>query len=258
MKIIVLMKEVPDTYGDRKLNLETGLTERGATEAVIDEIGERALEVALSYADKTKGVEIIVVSMAPQTSSTSLRKTLSLGATKVVHVSDDALAGGDLGLTAEVLAAAIHNIGFDLIIAGNVSTDGSGGVLPAMIAELLGVPHASALSSVRITSEQVAGTRETEGGIMEVAAPLPAIISITEQLPAARFPSFKGIMTAKKKPYQVLTAADLGIGPGTLGAPRAIMVAVSERPPRAAGTKIFDEGDGGEKLAEFLIQNRIV
>ena len=257
MKIIVLMKEVPDTYGERKLNLETGLAERGASEAVLDEIGERALELALSQADKMDDAEIIVVSMSPETATGSLRKALAMGASRLVHVADESLAGADLGLTADVLSAAIRRTGFDLVIAGNLSTDGSGGVLPAMIAELLGVPHASALTSVEVSPEGVRGTRETDGAVMEVRAPLPAVISITERFPTGRFPNFKGIMAAKKKPVETLTAADLDIDPEALDVPRSIMLAVSERPAREAGTKIVDAGDGGEKLAEFLIQNRL-
>jgi electron transfer flavoprotein beta subunit len=224
---------------------------------VLDEICERALELALSQAGSIDGAEITVVSMSPETATTTLRKALAMGADKLVHIADEKLVGADLGLTAEVLAAAIRHTGFDLVIAGNLSTDGQGGVLPAMIAELLGVPHASALTSVDISTDGVRGARETDGGIMEVAATLPAVISITERFPAARFPNFKGIMAAKKKPVETLTAADLNIDPEALDTPRSIMLAVSERPARTAGTKIIDEGDGGEKLAEFLIQNRL-
>ncbi|NJC24298.1 electron transfer flavoprotein beta subunit [Arthrobacter pigmenti] len=257
MKIIVLMKEVPDTYGERKLNLETGLAERGAGEAVLDEINERALEVALSQAGEISDAEIIVVSMAPESAATTLRKALAMGASRLVHIADEKLVGADLGLTAEVLAAAIKRTGFDLIIAGNLSTDGSGGVLPAMIAELLEVPYASALTSVEVTADRITGSRESDTGTMRVAAPLPAVISVTERFPAGRFPNFKGIMAAKKKPVESLTAADLDVDPESLDTPRSIMLAVAERPARTAGTKIVDEGDGGEKLAEFLISNRL-
>ncbi|WP_028281397.1 electron transfer flavoprotein subunit beta/FixA family protein [Arthrobacter sp. H5] len=257
MKIIVLMKEVPDTYGERTLNLETGLAERGATEAVLDEIGERALEAALSSAEKIDGSEVIVLSMGPATAAATLRRALAMGAAKLVHISDEKLSGADLGLTADVLAAAIRRIGFDLVITGNLSTDGSGGVLPAMLAEILGVPHASTLNSVEISAGRLEGTREANGGVMTVATELPALISITDRFPAARFPNFKGIMAAKKKPVEMLTAAELGVDSDALDNPRSIMISVSEKPPRSAGTKIVDEGDGGKKLAEFLVQNRL-
>src|SRR5690606_16793278 len=119
-KIIVLVKEVPDTYGDRKLSLETGLADREASERVLDEIGERALEVALSYADKNEGTEVTVVSMAAEAASATIRKGLAMGAGSAVQVVDEALAGADLGVTAKVLAAAIKRTGFDLVIAGNL------------------------------------------------------------------------------------------------------------------------------------------
>ena len=180
-----------------------------------------------------------------------------MGAASAVQVVDEALSGADMVLTAEVLAAALRRTGFDLVIGGNQSTDGSGGVLTAMIAELLDVPAALNRSSVAIAADGVSGVRATDAGTVEVSAGLPAVISITEALPDARFPNFKGIMAAKKKPFETLSLSDLGIDADDPAAARSIMLAVSEKPPRAAGVKIVDEGDAGEKLAEFLIQNRL-
>lgn len=258
MKIIVLVKEVPDTYGERKLDLETALADRAASEAVLDEISERALEVALAYADSRDDAEIVILSMAPDSAAATIRKGLAMGAASAVQVADPALAGADLGLTARVLAAAIRRTGFDLVITGNLSTDGSGGVLPAMLAELLDVPNATSLSSVEIAADSVSGMRNTDDSTMRVHAALPAVISITEALPTARFPNFKGIMAAKKKPFETLSLADLGIEPHDFSVAMSIMTAVAERPPRAAGVKITDDGDGGTKIAEYLIENRLV
>ncbi|WP_022893466.1 electron transfer flavoprotein subunit beta/FixA family protein [Agromyces subbeticus] len=258
MKIIVLVKEVPDTYGDRKLDLETGLADRAASEAVLDEIGERALEVALSFADAHDDAEVVVMSMAPETAAPTIRKGLAMGAAAAVHIADPGLAGADLGLTARVLAAAIRRTGFDLVIAGNLSTDGSGGVLPAMLAELLDVPNATALSSIEITADSVSGTRSADDATMRVSATLPAVVSITEAMPSARFPNFKGIMAAKKKPFETLTAADLGVEPHDLSVAMSIMTAIAEKPARAAGLKVTDEGDGGTRIAEYLVENRLV
>ncbi|MFC9917893.1 electron transfer flavoprotein subunit beta/FixA family protein [Agromyces binzhouensis] len=258
MKIIVLVKEVPDTWGERKLDLETGLADRAAGEVVLDEIGERALEVALAHADAHDGTEVVVMSMGPESAATTIRKGLAMGAASAVHIADPALAAADLGLTARTLAAAIRRSGFDLVITGNLSTDGSGGVIPAMLAELLGVPNATALSSVEIADGSVSGVRAVEGGTMRVNAPLPAVVSITEALPDARFPNFKGIMAAKKKPFETLGAADLDVEPEDLSVGWSIMTAVAEKPPRTAGTKITDDGDGGTRIAEFLIENRLV
>jgi len=257
MKIVVLVKEVPDTYGDRRLDLETGLADRGVSDRVLDEIGERALEVALSYADAHPGTEVTVVSMASEDAAATVRKGLAMGAASAVQVVDPALSGADLGVTAAVLAAAVRRAGFDLVITGNLSTDGTGGVLPAMIAEHLQVPQATALSSVEIGESEVAGTRATDFGTARVTAPLPAVISITEALPDARFPNFKGIMAAKKKPFETVSVADLDVDVDPASAPQSIMTAVGQKPPRGAGVKIVDEGDAADKLAAFLVENRL-
>lgn len=258
MKIFVLVKEVPDTYGDRKLNLETGLADRAAGDVVLDEITERALEVALSYADRSEGTEVVALTMSPESSTASLRRALAIGAASAVHIVDEQLAGADLGLTAEALAAAIRRAEPDLVITGNLSTDGSGGVIPAMLAEHLGFAQATALNAVEITADGISGTRAADDGSQPVSAAFPAVISITEALPDARFPNFKGIMAAKKKPLEVLSLDDLGVSADPAVAPRTIMTTISEKPPRAAGVKITDEGDAGAKLVEFLVQNRLV
>ena len=258
MKIYVLVKEVPDTYGDRKLDLQTGLADRGAGEVVLDEITERALETALSYADKNAGTEVVVLSMAPESSTASVRKALAIGAGSAVHVADEQLRGADLGLTAEVLAAAIRRGEPDLVITGNLSTDGSAGMIPAMLAEHLGYTQATALSAVEIGDGQITGTRTSDAGTQDISAPLPAVISITEALPEARFPNFKGIMAAKKKPLEVLTLADLGVTVDPATTAYTVMTTVAEKPPRAAGVKITDEGDAAAQLVEFLAQNRLV
>jgi len=258
MKIVVLVKEVPDTWGERRLDLETGLVDRGASAPVLDEIDERALEAALAHADTAPDTEVVVLGMAPASAAATLRKGLAMGATSAMHVVDDALRGADLMLTADVLAAALRRIGFDLVVAGNASTDGGGAAVPAMLAEMLAVPQLTGLSSLEITADSVAGERRGDTGTARVAAPLPAVVSITEALPEGRFASFKGILAAKKKPYETLTAADLGVDPDDPTAPRYIMLSVAPRPARQAGTVVVDEGDAGERLARFLIAEGLV
>lgn len=257
MRIIVLIKEVPDTWGERILNLETGLLERDAGDPVVDEINERALEVALSHRDSYPETEVVLISMGPSTVPTSLRKGLAMGADRAVHIHDDALLGADMSLTAEVLAAAVRSLDFDLVIAGNLSTDGGGGVVPSMLAELLGVAGISSLSTVEISDSAVGGRRLLDSGVQEVTADLPAVISITEALPDARFSNFKGIMAAKKKPFETLTLADLGLAVDE-STGRSIVLAVSQRPARAAGIRIEDDGDAGRQIADFLLQNRLI
>ncbi len=255
MKIAVLVKTVPDTWGDRKLDLETGLADRAASEPVLDEIGERALEVALSYSDSHPGTEVVALSMGDASSVTGLRKALAMGAGSAVHVSDERLLGADYGLTAEVMAAALRRSDFDLVVTGNLSTDGAGGVLPAMIAEWLDVPNLTSLSSVDIEEGTVSGQRATETGVASVSASLPAVISITEALPDARFSNFKGIMAAKKKPFETVGAADLGVDVDDESAGRSIVLGIAQRPARTAGKKLQDDGTAASQLAEFLVSN---
>lgn len=255
MRIAVLIKEVPDTWGERRLDPVTGRVDRQASDAVLDEIGERAVEAALAYQDVDGGAEIVVISMGP-TSVPILRKALAMGATSAVHVLDDALVGADLGRTAAVLAAAIRRTGFDLVIAGNESTDGRGGVIPAMIAEHLGVPGVTALGTLEIAADQVSGTRQGEDESLVVGSPLPAVVSITERMPEARFPSFKGTMGAKKKPLETVTVAELDVALDGMGT--SAVTAVETRPERTAGTKVVDAGDAADQLAEFLAARRLI
>jgi len=258
MRIIVLMKVVPDTYGDRRLCSETGLTDRSTDEQILDEIGERALEVALSHADAAPGTEVTVISVSPEPSATVLRKALAMGADAVVQVSDERLRGADLPATAEAIAAAVERVGFDLIVAGNASTDGAGGVVPAMVSELLGIPLLSNLISVQITDGLVSGTRSAGDESMRTTAELPAILSVTEAMPDARFPNFKAIMAAKKKPFDTVTSGDLGIDPQDLTVGRSILLGVAQRPPREAGITLIDDGTAADQLADFLVKNRLV
>lgn len=258
MKIVVLMKVVPDTYGDRRLDPETGLTDRSTDELILDEIGERALEVALRYADFSPDTDVTVISASPETSATVLRKSLAMGAHAVVQVSDAQLRGADLRATAEALAAAARRTGFDLVIAGNTSTDGAGGVVPAMVSELLSLPLLSNLTSVEIADGVVSGSRSTGDEAMIATTELPAVISITEAMPDARFPNFKAIMAAKKKPFDTVTSEELGIDPQDLAVGRSILLGVAERPPRQAGITLTDDGTAANQLADFLVKNRFV
>lgn len=249
MKIVVLVKQVPDTWSERRLDPATGLVDRTG-DVVIDEVDERALEVALRHAEAT-GAEVVALTMGPAQAEPMLRKTLASGADRAVHVLHPQLAGADMGRTAAVLAAAIRDEGFDLVLAGNESTDGRGGVVPAMIAEHLGVPHLTFLDAIQIGEGRVAGLRRTEYGGLSVSADLPAMASVTEQAPEPRFPNFRGIMRAKKKP---LTA----VPPAEGAAATTHVASVTARPERTTGTKIVDDGAAAPRLAEFLAQRGLI
>lgn len=256
MRIVVLIKEVPDTWGERHLDTGTGRVDREGSEGVIDEVGERAIEAALVYKDSAEA-EVVVMTMGPASAKDSLRKGLAMGADSAVHIVDDALAGSDAVRTAGVLAAAIKQVGFDLVVAGDQSTDGTGGVVPAMIAELLDIAHATHLDSVQISAEAVSGERGVSNGTAQVRAELPAVVSVTERTPEGRFPNFRGIMRARKKPMQVLALGEIEGVPHSDGG-RCVVLSTTKRPGREAGVKIVDEGDGGRKLAEYLAGAKVI
>lgn len=258
MKIFVLVKLVPDTYNKRELDLASGILKREAGELIIDEISERAIEVALRYKDSNKGTEIVLLSMGPEPITAILRKTLALNVDSAMHVLDDALTNSDASRTAAVLATVLDASDYDLIIAGNESTDGRGGVIPAMVSEHLRLPLLTNLDTVEISDGRVSGTRAVEAGSMDAHASLPAVISITERTPELRLPGFKGVLSAKKKPLSVLALEDLELTSDGLPANRSTILSTLERPERSAGTTITDEGDAGTRLAEFLASEHLI
>ncbi|HEY7596276.1 MAG TPA: electron transfer flavoprotein subunit beta/FixA family protein [Actinophytocola sp.] len=258
--IVVLVKQVPDTYSERKLSDGDHTLDRDSADAVLDEINERAIEEALQIKEASEG-EVTVVSVGPERATDAIRKALSMGADKAVHVVDDALHGADMLQTARVLAKAIGTVeGVDLIIAGNEASDGTGGAIPAMLAELLGYPQLTHAREVTVDGSSIKVTRETEEGLTHLEANLPAVVSVSEKINEPRYPSFKGIMAAKKKPVETLGIADLGIDAGEVGLDNAwsSVVEASPKPPREAGQRVEDEGDGGVKIAEYLVGQKLI
>ena len=256
MKIAVLIKQVPDTAEDRKLTA-SGAVDREASDRVADEITERALEIALREKDADKSVEIVAVTMGPGTATEALRKALSMGADSAIHVIDDSLAGSDALTTAKALAGAVQGGGFDLVVAGNESTDGRGGVVPAMVAELLGHPFLGSMDTVVISQGSVSGQRQDAESLQRLASSLPAVISITESSAEARFPKFKGIMTAKRKPVAVVNAAALGHFAAS-HASGNVVLSTTLRPARTAGMKVVDDGTAATQLADFLSAENLI
>lgn len=255
MKIIVLVKQVPDTFGERKLDTATGIVDRDASDPVVDEINERALEAALLRKDADKSVEVVALTMGPASATDALRKALAMGADRAIHVLDDSLAGADIASTVAALVAAVRGEGFDLVIAGNESTDGRGGVVASALAEALGVAALTSVSELTVDGNTVSGERATEYGTVSVRAELPAVVSVTERSPEGRFPNFRGIMSAKKKPLAVLSVAELGVEPASV---RSTIVSAAERPARSAGVKVTDDGSAAIQLADFLATNRLI
>ena len=260
MNIVVLVKQVPDTWSERKLSDSDHTLDRASADAVLDEINERAVEEAL-LAKEAHGGEVTAVCMGPERANEAIRKALSMGADKAVHLQDEGLHGSDAVQTARALAAAIGTVeSVDLVVAGNESTDGRSGAVPAMLAELLGMPQLTHARKVTSDGSTVTVERETDAGVATVEANLPAVVSVTEKINEPRYPSFKGIMAAKKKPVSVLSLADAGIDAGAVGLANAPTQVVSSAPapPKEAGQKVTDEGNGGVQVVEFLSGQKLV
>ena len=259
MNIVVCVKQVPDTWAERKLRQGDATLDRESVDGLINELDEYAIEEALQIKE-AHGGEVTVVTMGPGKASESVRKALSMGADKAVHLVDDALAGSDALQTSYALAQVLQSIGFDLVVLGAESTDARMGAMAAMLAERLGVAQLSLASKVEIDGSHVRVNRQSEDGYWVVEADLPAVISVVEKINEPRYPSFKGIMAAKKKPMQVLSLAEAGIDSSLVGLANAAteVVDFTERPPRQAGTVVKDEGDGGTKAAEFLAAGKFI
>ena len=237
MNIVVCVKQVPDTWAERTLRPEDSRLDRASVDGVINELDEYAIEEGLRLAE-AHGGEVTIVTMGPDKAGESIRKALSMGADKAVHLIDDGLAGSDALATSAVLAAVLGRIGFDLVILGAESTDARMGVMAAMLAERLGVPQVSLASAVEVDGTALRIHRQTDYGYDKVEASLPAVISVVEKINEPRYPSFKGIMAAKKKPVETLTLADTGDRRGADRPGRSAATAVvsfAKRPPAAGG-----------------------
>ncbi|MET8220801.1 electron transfer flavoprotein subunit beta/FixA family protein [Streptomyces hirsutus] len=260
LRIVVTVKYVPDATGDRHF-AEDLTVDRDDVDGLLSELDEYAVEQALQIAENSDDeVEITVLTVGPQDAKDALRKALSMGADKAIHVEDDDLHGSDALGTSLVLARAIEKAGYDLVLCGMASTDGVMGVVPALLAERLGVPQVTLLSAVAVADGTVTGRRDGDAASERLQASLPAVVSVTDQSGEARYPSFKGIMAAKKKPVASWDLSDLDLQADEVGLEGAYTVVedATERPARSAGTIVKDEGEGGKQLAAFLASQKFI
>jgi electron transfer flavoprotein beta subunit len=258
-KVVVLVKFTPDLTGDREF-LPDGTVDRAGVPGRLSELDEHAAEQALRVTESAAGWELVYLTMGPVAAAEALRKALAMGGDAAVHVSDDALHGSDAFATSLVLAAAIQRIGFDLVVTGMASTDAGMGVVPALLAERLAVPQLTMAGRLTVSGDEVTILRDSDMTSMTVAARLPAVVSVTDRTGEARYPSFKGIMAAKKKPVETWSLADLGIDTEQVGlaGARTTVLAATRRPPRPPGQQVKDDGDGGRALAGFLAAHRFI
>ncbi|MDT0309931.1 electron transfer flavoprotein subunit beta/FixA family protein [Streptomyces sp. DSM 44917] len=259
LRIVVCVKYVPDATGDRHF-AEDLTTDRDAVDGLLSELDEYAVEQALQIAENADDAEVTVVTVGPEDATDALRKALSMGADKGVHVEDDDLHGTDVFGTSLVLAKAIEHVGYDVVVCGMASTDGTMGVLPAILAERLGVPQVTLLTEVSVGDGKVTGRREGDAASEQVEAALPAVVSVTDRSGEARYPSFKGIMAAKKKPVETLDLEDLELEAEQVGLEGAwtAVESATARPARTAGEIVTDEGEGAKQLAAFLAERKFI
>jgi electron transfer flavoprotein beta subunit len=259
MKIVVLVKQVPDSGAERNLRTDDNTVDRGSANNVINEMDEYAIEEALQI-QAAHGGEVVILTMGPDKAAESIRKALSMGPDSAVHVSDDALHGSCAVATSKVLAAALDQLSPDLVLCGAESTDGRVQVIPHMIAERLGIAALTGARKLTVEGTTLTIERQTDEGYEVVTAATPAVVSVWDTINEPRYPSFKGIMAAKKKPVDVKSLADLGVAANEVGFDGATSTVVehSKRPPRQAGNRIEDSGDGGVKLVEYLASEKFV
>lgn len=258
MNVVVCVKQIPDPAEPGKLEADNTL-DRSA-KLILDESDSYGVEMALQLADAAGGGEVTLVSMAPRGEVTGLRTALAMGASKAILVSDDALSGAGALDTAKVLAAAIKRAEPDLVLAATESSDGYTGTVPEQVAGLLDLPSVTFAKHIEVAEGTVKVQRQTEEGYDVCESPMPALVSVTAGVVEPRYPSFKGIMEAKKKPVDQLTLGDLEIDPasvGTAGAGQEI-VAVEDAPVREAGEIVEDDGESYQRIVAFLDDLKVV
>ncbi|ONI72430.1 electron transfer flavoprotein subunit beta [Kribbella sp. ALI-6-A] len=260
MKIVVCAKFVPDATADRRFRSEDNTVDRAGVDGLLSELDEYAVEAALTVKENGDA-EVTVLTVGPEQAADAVKKGLQMGADAGVHVIDDAIHGSDAVATSLILAKALSKLEADLVVFGMGSTDGGMGVVPAMVAERLGLPAVTLGSEVTVDGTTVKIRRDGDLASDTVEGTLPLVLSVSDQANEPRYPSFKGIMAAKKKPVETWSLADLELSGDQVGQAAAWteVVEVTARPPRTAGTIVADEdGSGAAQLVEFLSTNKFL
>ncbi len=252
MQVTVCVKQIPDPASPYQLEPDTHWLVR-PDEQILDETDRYGVEMGLQLAQENEGT-VSLVSMGPAGSMQGIRQALAMGADEATIIDDTELKGSDALATARVLGAAISSKGFDLVIAGTESTDGYSGVAPQMLAEVLGVPCLTYVTEVSVDDGKVTVHRQTDAGYDVVEADLPAVIAVTAGVVEPRYPTFKGIMQAKKKPVETKTVGDLGVEVDV----DQIVTSITDAPERSGGEKIEDEGEAHLRIIELLERKKVI
>ena len=262
MKIAVTVKQVPDSWAEKRF--VNGRIDRESVDAVLNDLDEYAIEEALRICEANGGTiddggqnTITLISMGPTRAQEALRKGLSMGASNAILISDPALAGADAMVTSEVLAKVVAEGGYDFVISGVESTDARMSVIPAMISARLGHAQLTFANKVSVdpNNKLISINRITDSGEVEMEANFPVVMSVVEKINETRYPSFKGIMAAKKK--EIVTKDLAAIG-GADSASWTEVIEANAKPPRNAGIKIEDDGNAAQKLVDFLVERKLI
>jgi electron transfer flavoprotein beta subunit len=256
MKIAVCVKHVPE--GHSRLDPSSKRLDRSG-EGALNHFDANAVEEALRLKGDSD-TEVVVVSLGPAKAADSLRKALAMGADRAVLVTDDAAAGSDLVATSKVLAKTLERENADLVLFGQQASDADGAVLWAAVAERLHRPVVSQVAELKLQDGSLRLKRQTEFGYDVIEAPLPAVIAVSDAINEPRYPSLKGIMGAKKKPFDTLSLADIGVDPGDAGeaGSKTEVLVLGEPPSRGDARKIEDDGSAAQQIVDFLAEKRLV
>jgi electron transfer flavoprotein beta subunit len=259
MKIAVCVKHVPDATVTKRIDPQTKRLDRSG-EGALNPFDTQAVEEALQIKERDGEGEVVLVSMGPERALDSLRKALAMGADRAILVSDEQVAGSDLVATSRVLAAVLEREGVELVVFGQQGGDSDGAVLGAAVADRLRRPLVSQVAELEIADGKLKGKRQTEFGYDVIEAPLPAVVAVSDAINEPRYPSLKGIMGAKKKPQETVSAGDLGLEGDNLGeaGSRTSVVALNDPPARSDALKIEDDGSAAEKIADFLAERKLL
>ncbi len=253
MKIAVCVKTVPDTLSGRRLDADTGRLDRRG-ELGLSAFDLHPVEEALALREGLGEGEVVIVSLGPAGAAEPLRKALAMGADRTLLVCDDAFAGADLLVTAAALAGALRREQPRLVLFGQQSSDGDGACLWAAVAEHLGWPFISQVAELELRDGSVHGRRQTEFGYERQSAPLPALVAVSDAINQPRYPSLKGIMSAKSKPQQLLDAAEVG---GAVAAGTTVL-GLAPPPTRGERRRVQDDGAAAEAIVAFLTEKRLL
>ena len=259
MKLCVCVKEVPDAAAPKRIDPQTLRLDRSVPGA-LNEFDTHALEEALKVKEASGDGEVVAILMGPSQAADSLRKALAVGADRAIHVADEALAGSDLVATSRVLARVLERESPDLIFFGQQGADSDGAVLCAAVADRLRRPLISQAASLELEDGKAKVKRQTEYGYDVIEAPLPCVIAVSDAINEPRYPSLKGIMGAKKKPQETLTAADLELSTlevGEAGSGTEVR-ALGEPPARGESRRIEDNGNAAEAIVDYLAEKKLI